>query len=102
MKANVVEKTKVKASIHWLSEEEGGRKHLPTSPLYTTVARFPQQKDWPQNAWSIITEFSEPPCRDGLAQVSFLADGAPRDWLISGATFELLEGHKVVARVQVL
>lgn len=47
MKPNVMEKTGVKASIHWLSDP-------------------------------------------------------PRDWLRSGAMSELLEVHKVVAKVQVL
>lgn len=102
MKSNVIEETGVKASIHWLSEAEGGRKHLPTSLSYTTIARFPYQKDWPANAWSIITEFSDPPGQDALAQVRFLVEDAPRDWLTSGTTFELLEGSKVVAKVQVL
>jgi hypothetical protein len=101
MKSNVMEKTGVRASIHWLSEAEGGRKHLPTSLNYSTVARFPQQQDWPNNAWSVVVEFGEPPKQDDLAQVRFLVDDAPRDWLTSGASFELLEGKKVVARVTI-
>jgi hypothetical protein len=102
MKPNVIEETGVKASIHWLSEAEGGRKHLPTSLRYSSVARFPQQQDWPTNAWSVVTEFSEPPSHDSLAQVRFLVEDGPRDWLTPGTTFELLEGSKVVAKAQVL
>jgi hypothetical protein len=102
MKPNVIEKTGVKAHIHWLSEAEGGRKNLPTSLRYTTVARFSSQKEWPNNAWSIVAEFSELPTFDSAARVKFLVDEAPHELLQTGATFELLEGHKVVATVQVL
>jgi hypothetical protein len=102
MKANVIEQRGIRASIHWLSEAEGGRKYLPTSLRYSSVARFPQQRDWPANAWSVVTEFSEPPSQNALAHVRFLVEDAPQDWLTPGATFELLEGSKVVATVQVL
>jgi hypothetical protein len=102
MKPNVIEKTGVKASIHWLSETEGGRKQLPTSLRYSTVARFPQQKDWPTNAWSVVAEFNEPPTQDAVAQVRFLVEEAPQHLLASGTTFELLEGHKIVATVRVI
>jgi hypothetical protein len=102
MRRSTLEHTGVKASIHWLTEAEGGRNQLPTSLCYSTVARFSQQKNWPDQAWSIVAEFNELPTITSTARVRFLVDNAPHDLLRSGATFELLEGHKVVATVQVI
>lgn len=96
---------KVFAKIHWLSAAEGGRKHPPQGPHYSTVARFANQADkWPQEAWSLVAEFTE--VRDDLfcreAEIRFLSADAPADLLQPGSQFELYEGRRVVARGEIV
>lgn len=87
--------------VDWTEEK---RNALPTSGQYATVARFLEDEiSWPSEAWSIVLRFREDvnarPCK---AEARFLSDDAPESRLRSGARFELLEGSKVTARVQVL
>lgn len=96
---------KALAKIYWFSAAEGGRKHPPRGPRYSTAVRFTNQaKKWPQEAWSLIVEFTE--TRDNLfcreAEIQFLSDVAPVDLLQPGNQFELYEGRRVVARGEIL
>ena len=89
------------ARIQWLNFTEGGRKHPPPGPTYTTVTRFERQgSQWINDAWSLVLEFMSAPddrlCH--LAKVRFLAEDAPSGWLQEGSRFELMEGSRVVAR----
>jgi hypothetical protein len=96
----------VHAMIRWMPRERGGRTVPPTGPSYTTVARFEDDRDrWPDEAWSVVVEFIRPYGTGGdavWAKVRFLADGAPAEWLVPGARFELCEGRRVVAKGVVL
>jgi hypothetical protein len=96
------ERTGVQASIHWLSESEGGRKQLPSGHRYSTVVRFPDGQDASEHSWSIVAELLGEPAQTSSARVYFLADTAPHHLLKSGITFELLEGNRVVATGHVL
>ena len=79
---------------------------LPTSGQYITVARFRDQAELPsEESWSILINFD--PSSDMNSDVwngtaEFLAKDGPSNMLKSGMFFDLLEGHKVSARVQVL
>ena len=94
------------AKVHWIPSEEGGRTSLPTGKRYATVSRFAEYASaWLQEAWSIVLEFDEPPSAQGnpsIARAWFLAEKAPVDRLKPGRAFELYEGKKKVARVQVV
>jgi hypothetical protein len=89
----------VRARIYWLSPEDGGRDR-PPSALYSTVARFADERgDWSNEAWSLVLEDLEP--TDSfhcvLASVRFLSPSGPAELLNSGSSFELFEGRKKVA-----
>lgn len=96
----------VLAKVHWVSLEEGGRTSLPAGKKYTTVSRFKEDLDaWLEAAWSIVLEFDEPPAVQGnpsMARARFLAEKAPVDRLQPGRAFELYEGKKKVAIVEVV
>jgi hypothetical protein len=98
----------VKARLQWLSPEEGGRKHPPAGPRYSTVARFEDAAArFPEIAWSFVVEFDAPisSTLEVTANVWMLAydePGAPQHLLEPGNRFELVEGAKVVARGYVL
>ena len=87
--------------VHWSDEKLGS---LPASGQYVTVARFSEDGDsWLDNAWSIVLEIRgdvrSRPCEAGAR---FLSPGAPEERLSSGARFELFEGNRVTAVVEVL
>ncbi len=96
----------VRARVHWVSSEEGGRLSVPSSKRYATVARFAEDANsWLREAWSIVLEFDESPSGSRnpcLARARFLVEEAPVDRLKPGRTFELYEGSKKVAVVEVL
>lgn len=96
----------VLARIYWIPAEEGGRTSLPTGKTYATVSRFPEDVDtWLQEAWSILLEFDEPPAVQGnpsMAKARFLVEQAPAERLKPGHAFELYEGKKKVARVEIV
>ena len=96
---------RVSAKLIWIPFEEGGRRQVPHGSLYSTVARFEKEIDkWPIEAWSIVLESMktlENP-NSMLAEIRFLVQNAPVDLLESGNKFELFEGHKLVARGEVL
>jgi hypothetical protein len=88
------------ARVRWLSAEEGGRAEPPGNAPYSTVAKFRDQRaDWSRQAWSVMLAFTSWP---NMAIVSFLVPEAPHDLLATGVAFELYEGAKKVAEVEVL
>jgi len=96
----------VLAKVHWIPAEEGGRTFLPTGKQYATISRFTEDTGaWLQEAWSIVLEFDEPPSVQGspsIARARFLVEKAPVDRLKPGHAFELYEGNKKVAMVNII
>jgi hypothetical protein len=95
----------VKARIRWLPPEEGGRATPPVGPVYSTAAKFKQlAARWPQEAWSVVIEFIDPPDMEGRMTVGIrmLVEGAPENLLEPGSAFELFEGRHCVAIGEVL
>ena len=96
----------VKAKIKWLSVEEGGRPKPPLGPTYSTVACFEDIKDkWPDEAWSLVTEFHGLPDKSGYIVVNLrflVEENAPLYLLYPGSRFKLFEGHKLVALGEIL
>ena len=94
------------AKVHWVPSEEGGRTSLPAGKKYATISRFQEDTGaWLQEAWSIVLEFDEPPATQGnpsMARARFLAEQAPVDRLKPGRAFELYEGDKKVAMVEIV
>jgi hypothetical protein len=89
------------ARITWLTPEEGGRRVPPSGPRYIAPARFEDQPPGAEGAnWSLVVDLvSRPPgSADWLAEVRYLVDEAPHELLRLGASFELYEGKKCVAR----
>ncbi|WP_145476282.1 hypothetical protein [Yersinia similis] len=46
--------------IEWLTCEEGGRKTISPKGKYFSVARFPEDINWQNNAWSVFFELESP------------------------------------------
>lgn len=87
------------ALVHWSDEK---RNNLPTSGQYITVARFPEDSSG-SGAWSVVLDIkgdaTARPCR---AEARFLMQNAPHELIKPGVHFELLEGNKVTATVEVI
>ena len=87
------------ALVHWSDEK---RNNLPTSGQYITVARFPEDTSTAE-LWSVVLEIKGDvgarPCR---AEARFLMPNAPHERLKPGTRFELLEGSRVAATVEVV
>jgi hypothetical protein len=95
----------VKARVCWMTKEAGGRESPPVGPRYSTVARFEEEKDkWPHEAWSLVLQFNGPLDETlcVIADVSLLNSDGPTKLLHQGSVFELFEGHRLVARGEVL
>ena len=93
----------VPARVHWVPPEKGGRTALPAGKQYATVSRFQEDADsWLQEAWSIVLEFDEPQGNPSIARARFLVDPAPTERLKPGCAFELYEGKKCVATVEII
>jgi hypothetical protein len=92
--------------VYWTSPQAGGRAEPFTGHRYSTVARFPEDaQTWPDEAWSIVVDFQTPPSQQGnpsLGEAGFLVDDAPEGRLRAGTVFELFEGHRMTAIVEVL
>ncbi|MEO6435554.1 MAG: hypothetical protein ABIP55_07300 [Tepidisphaeraceae bacterium] len=97
MKTNHIRSAK--ALVSWVPAAKGGRKRAPAGPMYSTVARFADDLNWPAEAWSLVVR----KIRDygggrfWFAKVEFLVDDAPHGLLKPGARFDLYEGRKFVA-----
>ncbi len=94
------------AKVYWLPPEKGGRASLPAGKHYATVSRFQEDAEsWLREAWSIVLEFDVPPVDQGnpsMAKARFLVEPAPIDRLQPGRAFELYEGAKKVAIVEII
>lgn len=96
-----------RVTVNWIPSQEGGRKSLPSGKQYITTCRFQQDTDdtWYQEAWSMVLEFDTPPTQQGyscIGKAHFLANNAPNNRLQPGSRFELYEGKRKVAKVEVL
>jgi hypothetical protein len=89
----------VTAMISWIAPQKGGRSALPTGPIYSTLVRFDEDKNWPTQAWSARLEFirSYAAGQYLFARVNFLSSDAPMHLLHEGSRFQLYEGRKLVA-----
>lgn len=96
----------VLAKVYWVPPEKGGRTALPAGKQYATVSCFQEDAEsWSQEAWSIVLDFDEPPLKQGnpsMAKARFLVDAAPVDRLKPGRAFDLYEGTKRVATVEII
>ena len=93
------------ALVKWLTPLEGGRNTPPSGPTYSTVAKFEESAhEWPRIAWSVVLEFLEIPIQaeKTKALVRFLVPNSPDRWLKTGAHFDLYEGIRIVAHVEVV
>ncbi len=93
---------KVDVRVEWLGEK---LQNLPNSSQYSTVAKFDNDKNFLDNAWSIVLEFLVPAKSQGnpsFATARFLMKNAPHEKLSENAMFELFEGKSCVANVSVL
>ena len=82
-----------------------GKISRPTGGYYSTEAAFAGYSNWPEESWSITLGFSPPEeaLKDvAYATAQFLSQEAPHELLCKGASFEMREGAKVTASVQVL
>lgn len=95
---------RVPAKVIWLSASEGGRSALPESRRYVTISRFADDgPNWPDGAWSVVIDFENAPSEQGspsVGEASFLMENAPHERLHPGQRFELYEGLKRVAVVE--
>ncbi|MBB4189885.1 hypothetical protein GGE45_002736 [Rhizobium aethiopicum] len=72
---------------------------------YVAPAKFQEDMEtWPNDAWSIVLDFEETnrSKRVSRGTAHFLARDAPMERLTSGAFFEMYEGLKLSATVNIL
>lgn len=86
---------KYEAIVQWILPEVGGRGMIPEG-RYIAPAQF----EGHDGLWSLELHVNGP-IEAGMslwsADVWFLADTAPQDWLKPEARFRLFEGNRVVA-----
>ncbi|HIE0647253.1 TPA: hypothetical protein ACXJNB_000302 [Serratia marcescens] len=89
--------------VDWIPEHMGGRKAVPPAGKYYAVSRFPEDKEWQNNAWSVVFELEESKSENGktfsLGTVDFLMESAPKEHMVQHVKFEIYEGPKKVADV---
>ncbi|QCT21072.1 hypothetical protein FEM41_16180 [Jejubacter calystegiae] len=96
----------VHVKIVWVSFQEGGRKSVPPEGRYFSVARFPDDINWQNNAWSVVFELEAP--EESIDEtvsygtVKFLVDNAPTEKMAEFSSFDIYEGPKKVAQVIIL
>jgi hypothetical protein len=77
----------------------------PTNGVYSTVAFFPHDPDWPRESWSVTLRFDPPSAANehpAKATAEFLnPDAAPKNLLTKGASFAMLERYRITALVVV-
>lgn len=79
------------AVIYWVPVESGGRRVVPERGVYSTVARFEDDENWPHEAWSLVLHIDRS-YRNGRyahASIEFLSEDAPRHLLGAGSRFEV-------------
>lgn len=89
----------VPATVFWVSPADGGRSNLPGGLEYSTVSKWPGET----SVWSVVLHFAEPPSQANptKAIVRFLVDNAHEGWLKPGEKFEIYEGRRKVADVEI-
>ena len=89
--------------IEWIAANKGGRKSMPPEGKYYSVARFPEDIIWQNNAWSVVFELENKKVEGekviSFGTVDFLMDTAPRERMEKHNQFEIYEGPKKVADV---
>jgi hypothetical protein len=83
------------ARIEWVPRSQGGRAAPPIGPRYVAPTQFESAAEsWPEEAWSLVVELIDRPREpnEWVAQVHFLVEDAPHDWLTEGEDFALYEG----------
>jgi hypothetical protein len=95
-----------RAKVTWVPADQGGRSALPTATRYINISRFPEDPpSWPDGSWSIVLEFDTPPSAQGspsLGTARFLVDEAPHERLQRGRSFDVFEGTRHTATVELL
>jgi hypothetical protein len=95
-----------RVKVTWVSAGKGGRATLPSATRYVNIGHFPHDPvDWPDGSWSVVLEFDAPPAEQGspsYGTASFLVDEAPHEWLQPGSTFDVYEGTRHTASIEVL
>ena len=89
-------KPMARATLRWLTPEEGGRQTIPPGPLFAATANF----DTGTRDLSIVMQYkTDAPTfgEDFDANIGFLVPGLAADDLKPGARFTLLEGPHTVA-----
>ena len=94
---------RVKVHVQWAPEKMA---NLPSAGTYSTVAKFQgDTESWPNDVWSVVLEFDSPvvACNGSCnATARFLMPTAPVEKLKTGCVFDLYEGFKRTAHVEVL
>lgn len=98
---------RVRVKVCWTPPEEGGRVFVPQVGRYSAVTQFPEDGPNQEVAWSIVIDLDlpSPPAAGrgaSFAHARFLFDTAPHERLKPGRTFDLFEGPRKVASVEVL
>lgn len=90
-----------RAMILWLARERGGRT-APPDGEYRAAARFEDSREqmWTMRTIPVRTFDGRPHAT--LCEVELLSSQAQADLLVTGARFNLCEGHRVVAKGVVL
>ena len=95
----------IQARVTWVPAALGGRSAPPGPGRYVTVSRFDDPRaDGSSVAWSVVLELQGPADGAGVsrANVAFLVPEAPHDLLRPGTRFDLYEGSRRVAAVDVV
>lgn len=90
--------------VYWTPRESGGRDEPFAGVWYSTSAKFPEQTDWQVDGWSVVLEFDTPPSEQenpSMGKARFLVEDAPADWLFPGQAFEMYEGRRMTAQVEI-
>lgn len=97
--------TITKATIWWISANDGGRTNgPPCGPDYAAPAKFLEHEEaWVTEAWDLLVHrVNGQDISDSWeAEVRFRMPQAPHHWLTSNSEFELYEGRRCVARGRV-
>ena len=91
----------VDVSIEWDTKKIAS---VPQNGIYSTVAKFDEDVDWQNEAWSILLRF-DPPKSGSITskgRAEFLMLNGPYERLKKGCTFEMYEGRNRSAIVTVL
>ena len=101
------------AKVRWLRADEGGRKELPTGPIYAATAVFLGSEDnmtWSARIYSseehvsIVLKFPEGEASTQQArdvEIDFLARELVKDRLVLGARLLIMEGAHAVAEGEI-